>query len=389
MFKKLKSILIVVGIIMGGFAITGMLIALSPDPPREVPNVQDPLVQVTTITARAGQLKVTGMGTAQPTREINLSAEVAGRLVSVSPALVTGGAFRTGDVLATVDPTDYENAVAIAEAQVTQRQFEVLQAQEEVQIAQAEWDRLRARTGTTDDPDSTALGRLVFREPQLQMAEAALRSAEAQLEDARTRLGRTQIKAPFSGRIRTKFVDLGQYVGPGQAIASVYETDEVEVVVPLSRRQADLIDGLWTSDRQTLPITLTRLTDGAVWDGYVHRVEGTIDPATRQVNVVVRVPRPYVATADRAPLLVGTFTEVTIPGQTLDRYFDVPRSALREGSQVWIVEGNQLVMCPVAVVQEVEDRVILAVPELPDTVALVLNNLTVVTDGMTVRTTQR
>ncbi|MEO0819288.1 MAG: tetratricopeptide repeat protein, partial [Pseudomonadota bacterium] len=49
---------------------------------------------------------------------INLAAEVSGRIVAVSPSLVTGGSFRAGDVLATIDPADYENAVEIAEAQV-------------------------------------------------------------------------------------------------------------------------------------------------------------------------------------------------------------------------------------------------------------------------------
>ena len=46
MFKKIKSSLIVVGIIVGGAAIAGILIALSPEPPREDPNIQHPLVQV-------------------------------------------------------------------------------------------------------------------------------------------------------------------------------------------------------------------------------------------------------------------------------------------------------------------------------------------------------
>jgi hypothetical protein len=107
------------------------------------------------------------------------------------------------------------------------------------------------------------------------------------------------------------------------------------------------------------------------------------------MNVVVRVPSPYVATSDRDPLLVGTFTEVTIPGRRLDRYFDVPRSALRESSAIWIVEGERLVMRKVNVVQEVEDRVTVTSQELPDTFELVLNNLAIVTDGMTVRTNQQ
>ncbi|MEM1125816.1 MAG: efflux RND transporter periplasmic adaptor subunit [Bacteroidota bacterium] len=389
MKKHLTSTLPIVAIVLSGLAVTALLFAFSPVPPRETPPDRTPLVQVATFTAHAGSIPVTGTGTVHPTREIQLSAEVGGRLVSVSPALVTGGALRAGEIVATVDPSDYENAVAVAEAQVTLRQFEVLQAQEEVQVAQAEWTRLGTLTGQDAAPDSTALGRLAFREPQLRLAEANLRSAEAQLDDAQVRLARTQIKAPFSGRVRTKHVDLGQYVGPGQAVASVYATDEAEVIVPLSGREAALIEGLWTPGASARRMPATVSTGAAMWDGYVHRVDGAIDPATRQVHVIVRVPQPYVATADRAPLLVGTFTEVTIPGQTLDRYFDLPRASLREGDQVWTVVNGQLRMHPVTVVQEVNDRVLVTAPDLPDEVSLVVNNLPVVTDGMAVRLAAR
>ncbi|MEM1093532.1 MAG: biotin/lipoyl-binding protein, partial [Bacteroidota bacterium] len=212
MMKHLTSILLIGGIVVGGIGIAALLVAFSPEPPRETPAAQAPLVYTTDVAAQSGQLRVTGTGTVQPTREVSLSAEVAGRLVSVSPSLVTGGIVRAGQVLATIDPSDYENAVVIAEAQVTQRRVEVAQAEEEVKLAQAEWARLNTLTGATSMPDSSDLGRLAFREPQLQLSIASLRSAEAQLADAQARLERTQIKAPFSGRIRSKLVDLGQYV---------------------------------------------------------------------------------------------------------------------------------------------------------------------------------
>ncbi|MEL6445560.1 MAG: efflux RND transporter periplasmic adaptor subunit [Bacteroidota bacterium] len=389
MRAHLKSILSVLGILVAGIVATVMLVALRPEPPREARPVQAPLVQTRPLEAQSGALPVYGTGTVEPTREINLAAEVSGRIVAVAPSLVTGGAFRAGDVLATIDPADYENAVEIAEAQVTQRQVEVLQAQQEVALARDEWDRLRSHTGEAEAPDSTELGRLVYREPQLRTAEAALRSADAQLEDARTRLERTRVRAPFSGRVRTKAVDLGQYVAPGQAVASVYATAEVEIAVPLSSREADLIDGLWTRGRARMPATVTRDTDGAAWEGYVHRVDGAMDAATRQIQVIVRVPRPYAATEKRAPLLVGTFAQVALPGRALDRYFEVPRVAVRDsdtGAQVWIVEDGLLAMHPVTVVQDVEDRVVVTAPALPDRAALIVSDLAVVTEGLPVRT---
>ncbi|MEM6336175.1 MAG: efflux RND transporter periplasmic adaptor subunit, partial [Bacteroidota bacterium] len=316
MSSRTKSLLSIAGILVAGVVITGLLMAFTPEAPRDVPTAKAPLVEVISLEAQAGRLQVTGTGTVEPTREVSLAAEVAGRIVSVSPRLVTGGVFKAGDVLVTVDPSDYENAVASAEAQVTQRHVELLQAEKESRLAETEWARLQAHTGDGAEPDSTALGRFVYREPQLKLAEASLRSAEAQLDDARTRLSRTRIRTPFSGRVRTKLVEEGQYVGPGQPVATLYATDEVELVVPLSSRQVELLDGLWTAGRPDVPAVVTRVSDGTAWDGYVHRVEGDIDPATGQINVVVRVPGAYASKAGIAPLLVGTFATVGIAGRS-------------------------------------------------------------------------
>ncbi|MEM8558036.1 MAG: efflux RND transporter periplasmic adaptor subunit, partial [Bacteroidota bacterium] len=168
-----------------------------------------------------------------------------------------------------------------------------------------------------------------------------------------------------------------------------YATAEVEIAVPLSSREADLIDGLWTRGRSRMPATVTRDTDGAVWEGYVHRVDGAMDATTRQIQVIVRVPRPYAATESRAPLLVGTFAQVALPGRALDRYFDVPRTAVRDsdtGAQVWSVEDGLLAMHSVTVVQDVEDRVVVTAPTLPDSATLIVSDLAVVTEGLAVRT---
>ena len=58
---------------------------------------------------------------------------------------------------------------------------------------------------------------LVLRQPQIAFAEASLEAAKASLEQARRNLKKTEIKAPFTGRVRQKSVDIGQYVSPGSS----------------------------------------------------------------------------------------------------------------------------------------------------------------------------
>lgn len=406
--KRFKPYLIGGGILAGAALVMVLLIALRPEPPKSDPPPQSPLVSTTTAEGQQGNLTVRGNGTVRPTVQIELTAEVGGQLVSVSDALVSGGSFEAGDLLARIDPTDYENAVDQAEAQVTQREFELLQTQEEAGIAREEYQRLRQRTGSAPEPDSTSLGRLVFKEPQLKRARANLQSAKATLSNAEAQLRRTYIRAPFNGMVRTKRADLGAYVAPGTPIATIYGTDAVEIVVSLTSREAALIGGLWATKarrgRTDIPATVSAEYGGRryTWEGYVDRVEGALDEQTRTVDVVVRVPQPYDSgTSDagtvesqaseggvqleQPPLAIGQYTTVDIQGRQLDDYIVVPRQSVRDGDVVWTVENDtMLVERPVEIIQVVEEDAYLA-PDIAPGTPVITSDLRVHTDSMRIR----
>jgi len=405
----MKPYLIGAGILLGGGLTAFLLIALAPEPPRTPPPPQTPLVSTARAEAQRGSLRVQGNGTVRPAQEIDLTAEVAGRIVSASDALVSGGRFQAGETLAQIDPSDYEAAVEQAQARVTEAQFQRIQAREEVRAARAEYDRLRRTTGQTPPPDSTELGRLVYREPQLQRAESNLSSARAALRTARTNLRRTTVDAPFNGQVRVKRADRGAYVMPGTPIATIYSTDVVEIPVSLSSRKAALIEGLWTTragTRSTIPATVRAEYGGQqfAWDGYVDRVEGAIDAQSRTIDVVVRVPRPYdqngmrvTAQAaeqplqvERPPLQVGQYTTVDIRSRAEVDYLTVPRRAVRTREPgrppvVWtVMSDTMLVEREVQVIQTVEETSYLA-PTLPDDTPVIVSDLRVHTDSMRVR----
>ena len=393
MNKTLRSALTIVAILIVGVVALVALIAFRPTPPKtERPKVV-PLVTTVLPESRTGAISIEGNGTVRATREINLVAEISGRVVNISSNAVSGGFFRRGSMLFELDPSDYANAVSIAEAEVTQRQYELLLAREEVNIARDEWDRLQKQRGSISLPDSTELGVLVFKEPQLKLAESLLQSAEARLEDAQTRLRRTRITAPFNGRVRTKIVDVGQYVAPGQAVASVYNTDRVEIPVPLQSDEAALIDNLWQREQNqsiSIPAKIRAQFGGETyeWDGFVDRTEGTLDANTRTINVVVQVNEPYKSNNEnRPPLLVGMFSEVEIQGKSYDNFYVIPRSALKENQTVWVFNDGRLEIRSVKIIQELEGLVYIEEGINPGE-QLVTSKMDVFSDGMEVRTVE-
>lgn len=429
----LRNTLIAAGILLVAFVAFFLMIALKPEPPRRAPSVQAPLVQTVLAEVRTGALQVAGNGTVRPRAQVNIAPQVAGKVVYVSPAMVSGGRVRKGQVLARIEQADFQNRLRQAEADVAQQAVGLLQAEEEAQIAREEYDRFQQRetarqvispyasvdandyaarlidreaAAPAADGDEAAEGPsgLVLREPQRLAAEAALARAEAILEDAQLSLSRTNIVAPFDGYIRSESIDVGQFVAMGQTIAEIHAADEVEVVVPLSTDEASLIPDLWVkrADRNDLEIPASVFMEYGGqeyrWDGYVHRAEAALDAATRTVDVVLRVPRPYdggelvelpgevnLLASHAPPLLVGQYTSVEIKGVGLQDYFVIPRRALRVDDEIWTIKDDSLIhIAPVQVIQKIDEEVYV-LGDMDENTDVVISDMVAVTEGMRVR----
>jgi len=220
----------------------------------------------------------------------------------------------------------------------------------------------------------------------LAAAQAGLAAARAELKKALLHLERTELSAPFDGRVSQESVDVGQYVSPGQVLASLYSTNAAEIVIPLE--DADLfwfhVPGFTPGHGRGSKATVRAGIAGRdmSWHGRVVRAEGKLDERTRMINVVVRVGRPY---DKRPPLSVGLFVSVDIEGRTIPEATMIPRSALHQQDIVWVVDNNgRLCFRKVEIAKFSGDRVILR-SGLSDGEAVVVSSIKSVTDGMNVR----
>ncbi len=396
---KRRRLLTIAGIILGAIVVARVMILLRSEPPRRPPEPESPIVSVETAVAGTGPILVFGSGTVRPRWEIDVAPEVGGKIVAVSPNLQSGGHVSAGEVLARIDPTDYENRVQQAEADVATQRVALLQAEEEANIARAEYEQFRARESRRGN-GATPPSPLVLREPQLQAARAALVRAEAQLRDAELALSRTEVTSPFDGRVRNEVADVGRIVAPGQSLGQIYASDAVEVVVPLSDDDAVLIPNLWSlqagDDDRSIPAAVT-IEYGARrfrWEGYVDRAETALDEQSRTIAVVVRVPDPFGSgqavevdseTGAAPPLLVGQFAQVAIDGLELEEYFILPRRALRLGDEVWAIAADGRVQIVAVDVLQETDEQLYVIGDFTDGQLVIVAGTTVATNGMEVR----
>lgn len=404
--SRRRSFLIASGILGGAVVLAAVMIALRPEPPLREPGSQAPFVTTAPATGRDGAIPVYSAGTVRPRAEIDVAAQINGKVASVAPAFLSGGRVSAGEVLFRIDDADYLNRVQQARANVAAQLVGLLQAEEEARIARAEYEGFLRRRADDAPPPGEA-SPLTLREPQLAAARAALARDSAALADAELALSRTEVRAPFSGIVRTEMVDVGQFVAAGQGVGRLYADDAVEVVVPLSDADAALIPDLWTldagdDDASVEATVMAEYGDASyAWSGYVDRAEAALDEQTRTIDVVVRVPDPFaggraatpegdVAEAEDGPggppLLVGQFVEVRIAGAAPERYFTVPRSALRTGNEVWALRQDTLVtIVPVGVLQRA-DELVYVTGGLAEGQAVVLSGLQFATEAMVVRT---
>ncbi len=391
-------------ILIGSLAVAASMVVLRPEPASRPPPSQVPFALTAPVEAGEGAIPVYAAGTVQPRAEVDVTAEVSGKVVWVDPAFESSGRVREGQPLFRIEDTDYRNRVQQARANVALQRVEVLKVEEEATVARSQYERFRERQGS--EANSDAPSPLALWEPQLQAARRALERDGAVLREAALNLARTEIRAPFDGIVRSESVDVGQYVAAGQSVGRLYASGSVEVVVPLSDDAAALLPGLWDlrageADTRIAARVIAEYGDGSyAWNGYLDRGAVTLDEQTRTIDVIVRVPQPFssgsplssgsavdagLAPGTAPPLLVGKFVDVELQGLAPERYFRVPDSALRTGDEVWAVRDGKVAIVPVQVLQR-SDNVVYVIGALDADQAVVTGGIRLATEGMAVRT---
>ncbi len=352
--KILLPVLVIVAAILGAIALLATRETVVPNPPER----RLPAMRVMAVSPESLTLSVRSQGTVAPRTESRLIAEVPGPVVWTSQSLVSGGYFEKGEPLVRIDPARYETALARAQAAHAR-------AQGEYEYARAVLKRQEKLAA--DEIVSPTL----FEDTQraMSVAEASLRDAEAALVEAERDLARTEIRAPFRGRVRDESVDVGQYVTVGSPFATLYATDYLEVRLPIPDEELAYFETpiLGRPDANFPEVELHTRFAGAErsWWGKVVRTEGEIDSQSRMVHVIARVENPAPGSAaadgDAIPITVGLFVQADIAAGVARDVFVLPRGALwGESEVVALDEQDRLQLRSVEVLRIERDHLVIS-----------------------------
>lgn len=352
-----------------------LLTKFRPAPARATPVAPTRAVSAATVVPRSIRLQETIQGLVIPAESSALTARVEGEIIEVRQEFEVGAFFEKGDILARIDPEDYELALIQAEADKSKATTAWLLAQAEAEAAKEEWDG--------PEPGSP----LTLKEPQLKEARARLEGAIAAWEAAKLRRDRTTLKAPFDGMTRRRAVDKGTIVRPGQPLGDLISTDVAEIHLSIRAQSLYRLSGDPTTPGMEANfdvfLTAFNLMPGVRWTARAHRIVEEIDPQQRTMTLILRVDDPYRQESEGPVLPLGAWVDAHIQGITIDNAIQVPRSSLREGStdsidshQLLMVDsGNRLRWRGVTVAQTVGDQAIVVVGALPSGERLVVSAL--------------
>lgn len=241
-------------------------------------------------------LAVSAAGQVAPWRQSIITAQVAGQVRAVHVAENAG--VGSGTALVTIDPAEYE--LAVAQALADQRRAEA-------QFREATlFDERIADTSVRAERQKAA------------RAKSGLDQAEVAVQKAKLELGRSRVRAAFSGRVANLKVQPGQWVRPGDELMTIVELSRVKVEVQVLEGQIAFL-----TPGRSARVHFAAFPEQS-FTGRIESINPMVDQSTRSARVIVSVPNP------EGRLLPGMYARVSLDARRFEDRVMVPRSAILE-----------------------------------------------------------
>jgi RND family efflux transporter MFP subunit len=363
----------------------------SPTTKKSKPKRPIPIVETVNLSLRSEQVYIEAFGTVIPAKQIALRSEIEGRIIRKNAELIPGGIIGKGELVAQIDPLDYQLLVNEREAEVAEARYSLKLEEGQQVIAKGEWLLLEE-----DVVASQASKSLALREPHLRFAKAKLQAAESRLAAAKLSVKRTTINAPFDGLVLDSLVEQGQLISGQTELATLAATEQfwVQVTLPVSR-----LSRIRFPDNGGQPGAAARIIfeneDGTRISrpGTLFKLLGELDSQSRMAKILVVINDPLHLKENDNPtgnpgngkILLGSYVKVEIEAGTLDNIFVVPRQAVHEGDIIWLLDReNNLATRPVDIVWRRQDELLIRA-DLNDLEKLIVSRLQSPLPGMALR----
>jgi len=241
------------------------------------------------------------IGTMEAVHGVTVSADLPGSVARIN--FSSGQAVRAGDVLVELDTKQERAQLASLEAQRN--------------LARVQYDRTRQLVNEG-----------VISRVEYDQATAQQKATEANVAEIHATIQRKTIRAPFTGVLGIRKVNLGQYMAAGDAVVPLQALNPIYVNVGLPQQALSQV-----GVGRTLRVTSEDLP-GRVFTGRVTAIDSVVDQATRNIQVQATLPNP------EHKLRPGMFVQVAVALGASRPVITLPASAISYapyGDSVFII----------------------------------------------------
>lgn len=290
-------------------------------------------VDVKKFEKQSADIVVEAMGEIVPSKEINLSSRVLGQIIKVSKNFYPGGLVKKGELIALIDPGDYEVELEKAKASLKKAKAEL-----ELEIGQQKSARKELEYYEKSGMEPLDDKSLALRKPQLESARAELESAAAQVKKAELNLSRTKITAPFDAIIVSTAVNIGSNVSAQENICVLYGISKyrVNAFVP-----SDRLNYLYSKGGK-IETKVKSQTSNAVRTGVFKSVTGKIAKDSRMAEVIIEIDDPLGLKNGKPSIIAGDYAAVSIKADNMDNVMVVPREYVHNNEYLWLYKDGFL-----------------------------------------------
>jgi multidrug efflux system membrane fusion protein len=266
-------------------------------------------------TIGAIPIQLDALGTVTPPVTANINSRIAGQLMNVF--FTEGQMVKKGEKLAQIDDRPYKVALAQAEAQL---------ARDQAALDQAKLDQKRYQTLLSQN--SIASQQVDTQDALVKQDAATVKTDQAAVDNAKLNLEYTSIRAPVSGRVGLRQIDIGNFVnGPGQTLMVLTQVDPIDVVYTIPEDNVPQIVARQHTGA-TLPATVFNRSGGDVLaTGKLSTLDNQIDTTTGTVKAKARFDN------GSGSLFPNQFVNIRMLVDVLCNTVVVPATAVRHGSQ--------------------------------------------------------
>ena len=292
-------------------------------------------VKVNQVEYKSRELALSGLGRVVSESAIDLITEVQGVIQAGNVSLKRGMRFRQGQILFKVN--DQEARLNLS-AQKSNFMTAIAGILPDLKIDfpdvfdrwQTYFESLNVEEALPPLPEVTDSKEKVF------LSTRNILNQYYTIKSAEERLSKYVIRAPFSGSYIDVLLEVGSVVNPGNRVARIARSNRLELEVPFRTEDLDYI-GIG------MAVSVQSEDAKSKWKGRISRIGSALDPTTQSINVYVQFD------PGSTRIFEGQYLAVEVPVKRTKAVMEIPRNAVVNQNEVFIVEDSVLKVKPIQI----------------------------------------